>query len=396
MGDSGRPEMLTDQLTCTGCSACAMVCSVGAIVMVADSEGFKRPSIDRNKCVDCGACSSVCPVLRPSFGLFPSPKAYAARALDYALRQTSSSGGIFYLLGEQIIRRGGVIFGCALVKPHFTAQHVCAETVEELSSMKGSKYVQSELGDCFKQVRRMLANGRLVLFSGTPCQVLGLKAYLGTQEKNLITVTLICHGVPSPAVYKKYLEELGGGLQSVEFRDKTYSWRNFAMAIDFVGGRRKVADLSHDPFLRVFLANLCLRPSCYHCRCQNGRSGADITLADFWGVAHFVPEMDDNMGTSYVLVHTTQGEKLWKACEPFMETRSVPFEATIQYNRAYFESPAMPVGRSDFFRLVEKKTLTNLGDYLIEGAWYKRYPRRFYYSVRTQIGTLLRKMQVWR
>ena len=236
MDDDIQKELLADEMTCTGCSACAMVCSVGAIMMKADAEGFMRPSIERGKCIRCGACGRVCPVLGKRAETPPIPLAYAARALDYDLRRTSSSGGIFYLLGEQIIRRGGVVFGCVITRPYFTVQHACAETLDDFSAMRGSKYVQSELGDCFKKVRRMLSSGRLVLFSGTPCQVRGLKSYLGTYAGNLITVTLICHGVPSPAVYGKYLKEVedqGGKLQSVSFRDKTYSWRNFAMALDF-------------------------------------------------------------------------------------------------------------------------------------------------------------------
>ena len=396
MNENVQYVMLADQITCSGCSACAMVCSAGAIMMKADAEGFVRPSIEWEKCIHCEACGKVCPVLRKFEDKPPMPQAYAARALDYDLKRTSSSGGIFYLLGEQIIQRGGVVFGCVIKKPYFTVQHACAETRVELAAMKGAKYVQSDMGDCFKKVKQLLLRGRLVLFSGTPCQVLGLKSYLGTQEKNLITVTFICHGVPSPAVYEKYLKEVndkGYEIQSVSFRDKTYSWRLFSMALGVKGGR-KIRDLSHDPFLRVFLANLCLRPSCYHCLCQNGRNGADITLADFWGVVHFTPEMDDNMGTSYVLVHTSQGEELWKTCLSLVESRSVPFDATIQYNRAYFESPVMPSKRADFFRLFQKRSLASLGDYLIDGAWYKRYPRRFYNSIRKQIGNFLRKIGV--
>lgn len=396
MAEFNKYPMLAENSLCTGCSACAMICHQRAITMHEDSEGFYRPLVDGKKCLNCGICSKICPVMKQS-ETSSSPVAFAARSLDDNLRRSSSSGGIFYLLGEKVIQEKGVVFGCALTGPDFIARHVYAETYEELSTLKGSKYVQSDLGECFVTVKNYLSKGRKVLFSGTPCQVMGLKSYLGIEYENLITVTFICHGVPSPDVYKKYIQEIkgkSGEIESVSFRDKTFSWRKFSMALRTKDGRLIIRDTSHDPFLRVFLANLCLRPSCYQCPCQKGRSEADITLADFWAVKQFTPELDDNRGTSYLLVHTDNGSKLWESCFSLVKRCVVPFEETIQYNRAYFESPSEPASRSKFMRLFRKTSLTKLGDYLIEGPWYKRYPRRMYYYCRTQAGKFLRRIGV--
>ena len=401
-GVSKEQCTLAATVLCTGCAACAMACPFGAIAMKPDDEGFLRPVVDAPKCIRCGVCSRVCPICRQHEAIeVHSPEAYAARAIDYEIRRTSSSGGIFFLLGEQIIRSGGVVFGCVVSEPDFVAKHVCARTIEELCLMKGSKYVQSDIGDCFRQARLMLATGKKVLFSGTPCQIMGLKSYLGDNAKGtLITVTFICHGVPSPAVYHKYLDEVmtenRRRICFVRFRDKTISWQRFSLAIGMEEGVSVVRDNEHDPFLRSFLANLCLRPSCHHCLCQNGRCGADITLADFWAASRFVPQLDDNMGTSYVLVHTRTGEQLLTSCADRIKLLPVPFQETIQYNRAYFESPSEPAGRTMFMRLFRHKRLQRLGDYLIEGAWYQRYPRRCYHYVRMQVGRVLRKIGVRR
>ena len=211
--------------------------------MVADHEGFLRPQIDASKCVQCHACERACPVLHPSEP-DTSPTCYAARTKDDALRLASSSGGIFTELARPILAKGGVVFGCVWEKPALVAIHAKAETEDELAAMRGSKYVQSDLRDTYREAKAELQKGREVLFSGTPCQIAGLNKYLGKSYDNLLTVEIICHGVPSPAVFEKYKQELvkrfGATLVSIAFRNKFYSWRRCSLVSTYADASENV------------------------------------------------------------------------------------------------------------------------------------------------------------
>lgn len=217
---------IKNKAACCGCKACAAVCPKKCIKMVTDREGFWYPEVDQSACINCGKCERVCPVLNRKkrqprkFGR----KAYAAINTDPEIRFQSSSGGIFTAIAEAIIDRGGVVFGAAFDK-EFAVRQVFAETKEDLAAFRGSKYVQSDMGDAYSSVLRFLQSGRIVLFSGTPCQIGALKSFLGKEYPNLITVDLICHGVPSPMVWEKYVRhrrslDSDSQLRTVQFRDK--------------------------------------------------------------------------------------------------------------------------------------------------------------------------------
>lgn len=338
---------------CTGCAACRAVCLKGAIAMVADGEGFLRPRVDGARCVGCHRCEQVCPVLQPGEP-DASPVCYAAYTRDEELRLKSSSGGIFTELARPIVESGGVVFGCVLEHSRLVAIHAKAETMEDLAEMRGSKYVQSDLRDTFREARAALENGRQVLFSGTPCQIAGLNGFLGRRYDNLLTVEVVCHGVSSPAVFEAYKARIAQALGhlpvAVSFRDKYYSWRRFALTVSFAEGGERRADHHTDFYLQAFCAGLCLRPSCYQCVAREGRSGVDVTLGDFWGAEVLCPDLDDNRGLSWVTLHTETGRAAWNQVSGRLICREVTVTDAMRENMCYVRSVRRPWGRRVFMR----------------------------------------------
>lgn len=274
---------------CCGCSACTNICPENCIIMTENSEGFRYPVIHREKCVDCGLCEKVCPVLHQSHSE-DLCEAYGAITNDIDILLRSSSGGIFTELSTSVLNNGGCVFGAAFTKDFHSVKHVMIENVEGLSELRGSKYVQSDIGKSCQKARAQLEKGRQVLFSGTPCQIAGLRNYLGKEYDNLLLVDIICHGTPSPALWTKYLTavetQLGGKASYVSFRHKEHGWRRLGMELPFETGKRYFKELGEDPFLKIFMKNYCLRESCYDCRVKETGSAADITIGDFWGVEH--------------------------------------------------------------------------------------------------------------
>ena len=217
---------------CVGCHACFNICPVRAITMVENEEGFKYPQLDKQTCVNCGKCEKVCPALiGHPLTHDKSPEFYAVWNKENDIRRQSSSGGMFRILAEEIIAEGGVVYGAAFDEANHL-RHIRVENVDELGALMGSKYVQSDIGTMLGQVRADLRNGRQVLFSGTPCQVAGLYAFLGGNHENLLTVDVLCHGVPSPGVFQRYLEGIGvdGGCR-IEFRNKDKGWKRFSLIV---------------------------------------------------------------------------------------------------------------------------------------------------------------------
>lgn len=304
---------------CTGCSACASVCPVDAISMVPDHEGFLRPVIGEN-CILCRKCEQTCPILKPQV---PGPAPAAAHAvwsLDEDERMVSSSGGFFSLLARHVLDRDGVVFG-AVLDEDMTARHAAARSLEELAPMRGSKYVQSDLGDTFRQVKALLDEGKPVLFSGVPCQVDGLKRYLGRDYEGLLTCDLVCHGVPSPAVFRSYLDALerkhGSKVTGVRFKDKSHGWSHPWFTATFADGSVYTEDFNRTGYGRGFGMQLFLRPACARCQYTNTSRPADFTLADYWGLDPKLElPVERDKGVSMVMVNSAKGQVVFDALAP--------------------------------------------------------------------------------
>lgn len=321
---------LDEKEYCCGCSSCSLKCPTGAIRMQADEEGFLYPNIDAKTCVDCGICERACPIKFP-VTISECTEVYACYRKDFEKRLRSASGGIFAVLAEEIIAQGGKVFGAAFDE-NFCVYHRMATDEESLSCLLGSKYVQSEMQNTFAQVQAVLASGDKVLFSGTPCQVQGLKRYLGKMHDDLITVDLICHGVSSPQVWKDYLHEISGEKRIISFipRDKSDGISNAPLVFRFDDGSILKERYSDNVFIRGFSRNLYLRPSCYACSFKGIERCSDITLGDFWGLEKYSPEFGDHFGISCALLHTDMGRELFSHVkeklffEPALATQIVP------------------------------------------------------------------------
>lgn len=299
---------IKEKKDCCGCHACMSVCPKRCIVMSSDEEGFLYPKVDTSVCIDCGLCEKVCPVLHQGLARVPL-KVYAARNRNERILQESSSGGVFTLLAEKIILHGGVVFGVKFDEA-WNAVHAWADSLEGLAAFRGAKYVQSRVGNAYREAESFLKQGRRVLFSGTPCQIAGLKKFLRKEYDGLLTVDIVCHGVPSPLVWQQYLSSLHPAeerITSISMRNKKEGWKRYRMEIR-AGDRFLYAGKAADNlYSQGYLADLFLRPSCHACPVRKGKSGSDITIGDFWGVQSCYPSFDDDKGTGLVLLHTQKG-----------------------------------------------------------------------------------------
>ena len=350
--------LLQNKENCCGCGACSQICPRGCITLQEDDEGFLYPVVEQNRCVQCGLCLSACPFHNPQEKVEPK-YAFAAIAKDERIRKESSSGGIFSLLAQQTLADDGVVFG-AMFDNHWNVIHGYVENVEDLSKLRGSKYVQSVIGNTFVIAKKYLENGRFVLFSGTPCQIAGLNRFLGKEYEKLLTVDVICHGTPSPKIWRWYLKKLEKeqlrSISAISFRDKDNGWKRYNMSIGFSdSGVVENKSLYHrdNPYMIAFLDNLSLRPSCNMCKAKSGSSHSDITLADFWNVDKVLDGVDDDKGVSLVMVNTAKGLAALNALEGG-SFQSVDYRQAIQYNRAWDSSYPRNPNRNKFFALYRR------------------------------------------
>lgn len=342
---------------CSGCGACANICPKNCIEMKADSEGFLYPNINIENCINCSLCEKVCPVLHEYKGNAVG-KAYACINKDEAIRLESSSGGVFTPIAEDVIAKNGVVFGAEL-DSDFTVRHEEVKTIDGLSKLRGSKYVQSNVGDSYKKIKKLLDDGELVLFTGTPCQISGLKMFLGKNYENLILQDIICHGVPSPKVwdiYKKYRikSEHGSPIQRMSFRHKKYGWKTFSVLFKFLNNTEYIKTFPNDLYMRAFLSDACLRPSCYNCHSKSLNRQSDITLADFWGIENVCPEMFDDKGTSLVFINSEKGALIFDSIKDKLAYKEVDINEAVKYNVSAHKSVALPPYRKKFFGYIQK------------------------------------------
>ena len=349
---------------CTGCGLCEQICNHSAIRLQADAEGFLRPLINFNACAECGLCRVRCPAnaaFQPEatsnkLALFV-PKIYSGWSNDEKIRKASSSGGAFTEIAKVVIHGGGVVFGVAL-DDNITAHHICVETLNDLKKLRGSKYVQSCIDSAYKQVKENLLFGRKVLFSGTPCQIAGLYSFLSKDYPNLITVDIICHGVPSPMVfedYKNYVAEIiKKPVSSVNFRWKKSSWIFFNIGINPYIEKKEikysyVGNYYSDPFIRAFLRDNILRPCCYNCKYTSFKRLGDFTIADWWGYKA-VDKSDkgfEKKGVSLVMCNSRKAALIFKELKMTLRERTI--EEAMATNLALSKPFARPETRDEFW-----------------------------------------------
>lgn len=366
---------IVNKQDCCGCSACVQRCPKHCISLKEDVEGFLYPHVNTDDCINCGLCEKVCPWLNRPEKLQPT-EVFAVKNRDEKARMASSSGGVFIALAEKVIDKGGVVFG-AVFDENWEVKHSYAETIEGVRPMMGSKYLQSRIENSYCDAEKFLKDGRYVLFTGSPCQIAGLHNYLRKNYSNLLTVDFLCHGVPSPGVWRRYLEEelkhsarraaagkntvLSSSLNvtsvitGIAFRDKKISgWKKYSFVVRGKSASKAdkntvlLSDIFYDnPFMKGFLSDLYLRPSCYSCKCKNGVSHSDLTIGDFWGVPSVMPDFDDDMGIRLVLVNTDKGKVFFDMLD--MEVRCTTLDAARIGNGGFNERTTEHPHRELFF-----------------------------------------------
>lgn len=384
---------IEEKSRCSGCHACSNACPQKCIQMLSDEEGFWYPQVDKEKCIDCGLCDNICPIIHkwePSENR--KTTAMAAINLNEEIRLKSSSGGIFTLIAEKIIKQGGVVFGAAFSDDFRTVHHICVDNIDDLKKLRGSKYVQSKIGDSYKLAKDFLDSGRKVLFTGTPCQIGGLYSYLRKPYDNLFTQDIICHGVPSPLIWKKYLDErekkAAAKVIDVCFRYKVYGWQTYSIAITFSNNSKYIKLRYDDPYINAFASNCCLRPSCYNCSFKGITRQSDLTLADLWGCQSYAPEMFDDRGVSLLLLHSNKGQELVRLIRDCISMKNVDENIVKSYNTSAVASAIENKNRSLFFQQIRHESLDRLSKTMFRRSLKKKLKSLL---IRTGIVKLLKR-----
>lgn len=354
---------------CTGCSACMNICPKNAIHMTIDERGFIVPEIDSDKCISCGLCKKTCPKLNLKFNNEAQKICYAFMASD-EIRKVSASGGAFLVCAEKIIDEGGVVCGAGWTED-FGLKHMIIEKKSELSKIYGSKYVQSSINDIFKEIKKFLISNRKVLFVGTPCQVDGLKHYLNKDYLNLYTIDLLCRGVPSDELFKRYIKESYGSEKIVKVVQKSKKRLGWGAYTEIVhdSGYTENYSMENNIYMKAFLSDLMFRDSCYGCPYPQKRRVGDLTLGDFWQIAKFKKSYDDRLGTSIVIANTEKGKNLIKRVNAKL-CEQVPLDFEVPFNSALFSSRKVPDGREVFFDMLKKVPLGAALDRALFGKKY--------------------------
>ena len=367
---------IVESKKCTGCGACYNICPHGAIQMIEDERGFLKPFIDDAKCVNCGLCEKTCPVLHYESKNFEKPKVFAFLNNDEKTRLKSASGSVFPVFAKYVLENNGVAFG-VIYDDEMKVCHSMATNWQDIEKMQSSKYVQSDTKDTYKKAKKELESGRFVLFTGTPCQIAGLKSYLKKDYDNLLTIDLICHGVPSRKVFEIYKKEFiqeqkdSGKILNINMRSKIKGWgcENFVTTIttdntyDISGNR--------DNFIKLFGSDLSVNDVCFDCKFNRLPRVADITMGDFWGVENFDKSLDDKKGTSIVLLNSTKGEKYFDIVKQFAFVKEVPLEVAVKYNPNIYSSSKPHPKREDFF---EDLLMPNAELSKLSKKYIKTYP----------------------
>lgn len=341
---------ITDKKKCSGCAACYNICPMKAINMEPDHEGFLYPVIDKETCINCNQCEVVCPYHNKRGEEEDLRKCYAGYNKSEQDRTLSSSGGIFILVAKEIIAQGGVVYGAAYDED-FLVYHTSAENYGDLKKLIGSKYLQSRIGESFSSIKKLLNTGRKVLFVGTSCQVAGLRGYLKKDYPNLLCIDFICLGVPSPKVWKDYLNTYFAGeeIQHVNFKNKNLGWHQFSLNIK-TDKRNFCRNGRETLYFSGYFKHLYSRPCCSECIFKQGNRDSDITISDCWGYAHIAPELDDNKGLSSIECHSQKGIEMFDVVKDKLIWKEANIEDVLRYNSNYCTAVPMGENREAFWR----------------------------------------------
>lgn len=377
---------INEKKDCCGCTACKNICPVNAITMKKDNEGFLYPEIDLEKCVKCGLCEKTCPILNKREKNENKQEAYVINNKNNKIRSESTSGGAFTPIAEYVIKNDGVVFGATYGK-NLEVYHMYTEKIEDLYLFRGSKYVQSDLKDSFQEVKKFLLDDRLVLFSGTPCQIQGLKSFLGKEYNNLITLDVVCRAVPSPLVLEKYLnyQKKKNNVQeinSIIFRDKSkYGYSYSSMTVegkDFIYRE----GVETDPYLRAFFNNYSGRPSCYDCKFRNKERISDFTVWDCFTISEFDKRLADNKGTTRMIIQTKKGKEIFEKIKDNYNYTEINVEDAVKNVRELLESPKPNQRREKFFN--------DLNEMNEEDFFEKYFPN----TIKVRVEKIIRKILI--
>lgn len=373
-------EIVKKELCC-GCGVCVSVCPVNCIEMYVDKEGFYYPHINEEKCIGCGLCKKRCPNTNID-KLNDLPETFAFINSDDEIRKRSSSGGMFWCLAENVIRSGGVVYGASYSDDYRNVEHVMVDKITDLVLLQGSKYIQSCINNLYLEVKEKLDDKKLVLFTGTPCQIAGLHSFLGKKYDNLISVDFICHGVPSNMVWEKYLQYrervAGAKCVNLNFRKKTKGWKKYSLEMKFENGKTYEKVAAKDKYMQTYLKDICLRESCYQCKHRGFERKSDFTLADFWGIQRMYPEMNDGLGTSLVFIHSMKGKELFDQIACNHTILQVDREKAVQSNPSMIKSPERDEKRDLFISTVEEKGICKAHRKFVKRSVF----RRLFYKIK--------------
>ena len=377
-----------DKKKCTGCKMCADICNFEAISFISDKEGFWYPEVDYDKCTKCGVCISFCPIMNKGGSNKLMPKVYAAWSNNTDIRIQSTSGAIYYELANRMISEGGYISGAKYTTDFKGAEHVVSNSYEGLKEIMGSKYFQSDTSGVFKKIKMLLENDQRVLFCGTPCHNAALSKYLIKNYDNLIQCDFICRGVNSPKAYRRFIETLeekfGSEIDLVHFKSKKKGWNRFGTYIEFKNGKAYFKDRYNCPFVRGYIeGNLYMRPSCYDCQFKDLPRVSDITMGDFWGVRQQGEHLDQDMGTSVVLINSKKGDELFEAIKGNICYFKQSIDAVRKGNSCLLYSAKEGKNRTIFFENIDLMAF----DKLVKKLCKKKFPSNYISGLKRKISS---------
>lgn len=377
---------------CCGCYACVNACPENCIHMKRDEEGFNYPSVNSDSCTKCNVCQKVCPEINLKEELNFEQDGYLIQIKDEQVRKESTAGGAFTAIAKYVIKNDGVVFG-VMMDENFNVYHSYVETEQELNKFRNSKYVQSNVGEStLKQVKQFLVQSRLVCFSGTPCQIEGLKSFLVKEYNNLITVDVVCRAVPSPLVFEKYLElqnrKLDSNVVNIRFRDKHFGYKYSTMNIyTLLNNGNYHHGIESDLWLRTFFSGICNRPSCYECSFRKRYRVSDFTIWDCFNVHKYSKQMNDDKGTTRMLVHTYKGRSIFEQIKQYVKYVKLKPDEMVLGVKEMFESMKPNIRRSEF--------MIDLNILDVETLFDKYFPYTFRIMAERRIRLIMCKIGIY-